>query len=164
LARAIPHDVTRANFAKDRREKPIAPVFVFSLFFEAQISARKTGAKNQSRRSSYFRCSSKRRSQRIVAPGAGCDELCPLGNSVLPDGLIVVFIPPVAPVAPPVPVPVVVPVVPVDTPLLVPVPTPPVEAPADVPAPPVPCARAADDEIANANPKVIAASFMKHSF
>ncbi|WGD48685.1 hypothetical protein QA641_23850 [Bradyrhizobium sp. CB1650] len=81
----------------------------------------------------------------------------------MPDGLIVVFIPPVAPVAPPVPVPVVVPVEPEDTPPLD-VPTPPVEGPADVPPPvepPVPCARAAVDEIASAKLNVIAASFMK---
>jgi hypothetical protein len=102
--------------------------------------------------------------QRPVVPGAGCDGLWPLGSSVLPEGLIVVFIPPVAPVAPPVPVPVV-PDVPDGAPPDVPVP--PAEAPADAPPPaepPAPCARAAVDEIANASPKVIAASFMKHSF
>ncbi|OAF05710.1 hypothetical protein AYJ54_02090 [Bradyrhizobium centrolobii] len=97
--------------------------------------------------------------------GAGCDGLWPLGKSVLPDGLIVVFIPPVEPVppmAPPVPVPVVVPVEPGETPLDVP--TPPGEAPVDAPPPgetPLLCARTAVDEIASASPKVIAASFMK---
>jgi hypothetical protein len=99
----------------------------------------------------------------LVVPDAGCDGFCPLGNSVLPDGLMVVFIPPVAPVAPPVPVPVVVPLVPDETLPLAP--TPPVEAPADAPAePPAPCAKAAVDEMTNASPKVIAASFMKRSF
>jgi hypothetical protein len=96
---------------------------------------------------------------------AGCDGFWPLGSSVLPDGLIVVFIPPVAPVAPPVPVPVVDPDVPEEAPLDVP--TPPADAPPDappVPEPPAPCARTAVDEIANASPKVIAANFMKLSF
>jgi hypothetical protein len=97
----------------------------------------------------------------LVAPDAGCDGFCPLGNSVLPDGLMVVFMPPVAPVAPPVPVPVVVPLVPDETLPLAP--TPPADAPPPA-EPPAPCAKAAVDEIASANPKVIAASFMKSSF
>ena len=96
-------------------------------------------------------------------PGGGCDGFGLLGSSVLPDGLMVVFIPPVVPVAPLVPVPVAVPVVPDD----VDVPAPPAEAPADAPPPaepPAPCANTAVEEIANASPKVIVASFMKSSF
>jgi hypothetical protein len=92
---------------------------------------------------------------------AGCDGLCPLGRSVLPDGLTVVFIPPVAPVAPPAPVPVVAPEVPDET-LPVPADAPPEAEPP--PAPPAPCAKAAVDDRASANPKVIVVSFMTFSF
>ncbi|WP_156918304.1 MULTISPECIES: hypothetical protein [Bradyrhizobium] len=115
----------------------------------------------------FFVIWGERRAQRPVVEfggAAGCDGFGLPGNSVLPDGLIVVFIPPFAPLAPvnpPVPVPVVVPVEPGDTPLDVPTPG---EAPVDAPPPvepPALCAKAAVDEIASAKPKVIAASFMK---
>lgn len=92
---------------------------------------------------------------------AGCDGLWPLGSSVLPDGLTVVFIPPVEPVAPLVPVPVVDPEVPDDTPPV------PADAPPDAappPAPPAPCAKAAVDERASANPSVMVVSFKTVSF